>query len=86
MVRTLKSVISAVSGRAVPGFTAHSLSMMEKSRSTFAVGCSFGWITNIPIKPIPICTISSKRGWYMKVPAWRSVNSYLKVLPGSMRR
>ena len=43
-----------------------------------------GWTTNMPIMPSAICVISSKCGWYMNVPCWRSVNSYLKVSPGGI--
>src|SRR5262247_2469132 len=85
MVRTLKSVISKGFGRAVPAFTDHSLIISEKSRSTRYSGGGFrGWMTNIPIRPIPIWVISSWCEWNMKVPCCRSVHSYFAVSPALM--
>ncbi len=83
-VKTLKSSIIVGSGVEVPGLMNHSLRKMAKSRSIRRTGLR-GWKIRKPIIPIDCCTISSKCGWYIWVPCWRTVNSYLKVSPGSMR-
>ena len=76
-VHRLKSVISATLGVAAPGSMSYALSRKQKSRCTSSInGCwAFGCVTQKPIMPIAICTISSPCGWYMKVPGRRATNS-----------
>ncbi|MCY1524589.1 hypothetical protein D9M68_595300 [compost metagenome] len=76
-LQMLKSVMVLTLGVALPGSTSKLPSRKQKSRSTFSIsGCSaFGCVTQKPIIPIAICTISSACGWYMKVPGRRAVNS-----------
>ena len=84
-VSTLKSVISFGFG---PG-RARLRSPTREQQGEVAVdacpGGRRGWTTNMPIMPMPIWVISSWCGWYMNVPCWRSVNSYLNVSPGGSR-
>src|SRR5262249_16434353 len=60
---------------AVPGSIAYELIMKTKSRSTRRKCSSRGCTINMPIMPMPICTISSECGWYMKVPLALIANS-----------
>jgi hypothetical protein len=62
---------------ALPGSMSNALSRKQKSRSTSSIsGCRpFGCVTQKPIIPIAICTISSACGWYMKLPGRRAMNS-----------
>ncbi len=68
-VHMLKSVISETRGSAVPG----SIGVGAHHEDEVAIDApevlgSRGCTMNMPIMPMPICTISSECGWYMKVP------------------
>ena len=77
MAQMLKSVMVLTLGVLLPGSTSKALSSRQKSRSTSLMcGClPLGCVTQKPIMPMAICTISSACGWYMKVPGRRASNS-----------
>ncbi|MCY1376647.1 hypothetical protein D9M69_641560 [compost metagenome] len=76
-LQMLKSVMVLTLGVALPGSTSRLPSRKQKSRCTGSMSgwFSFGCVTQKPIIPIAICTISSAWGWYMKVPGRRASNS-----------
>ena len=85
IVSTLKSVISLGVGPigARGRCATHAGAGRNPGRFAAPLGLR-GWMMNRPVMPSPICVISSWWEWYMCVPDWRSVNSYLNVSPGGM--